>query len=135
MMLWRILAEAVMSLHLLIIGFFIVSAVLLAIGLFKARRNWQFFYYGVIALALGVALNNWVGISKPCPLTALEYTLRRQYDPSESWIRTKSLSATVVFNITGAQVPEYVFTIALGAGIAVMISSLILWRTTRPGSS
>ena len=131
-MVWKVLAEAVMSLHLLIIIFFIVSAVLLAIGFFKGRRNWQFFYYGCIVLALGVAVNNSVGILKSCPLTALEYMLRRNYDPSESWMRTKSLMATVVFNITGAEVPEHIFTIALVTGMIVMISSLIFWRPASP---
>ncbi len=134
-MFWKFLAETVMSLHLLIIGFLLVSAVLLAVGVFKARRNWKYFYCGVILLALGVGLNNWLGVWKSCPLTALEYTLRRQYDPTESWIRTKSLAATVVFNVTGAQVPEYVFTIALGTGILVMISSIIFWRAPKPSSS
>ena len=134
-MLWRILSEAVMVIHLLLICFLLVSAVLLATGFFKGRRNWQIFYYAVVALALGVAVNNWVKILKHCPLTALEYMLRSQYDPSESWIRTRSLMATVVFNITGAEVPEYIFTIALVTGIVVMISSLILWRAPRLDSS
>jgi len=80
-------------------------------------------------------VNNWVKILKHCPLTALEYMLRSQYDPSESWIRTRSLMATVVFNITGAEVPEYIFTIALVTGIVVMISSLTLWRAPRLDSS
>jgi hypothetical protein len=131
-MVWRILAEGVMSLHLLIIGFVVVSAVLLATGFFKARRNWQYLYYGVIVLALGVAANSWLGMWKSCPFTALEYTLRRQYDPTESWIRTRSILGTVVSNVTGGQVPEYVFTIILGTGIVVMISSLIFWRFWRP---
>ena len=134
-MIWKVLAEAVMSLHLLTILFFIVSVVLLAIGFFKGRRNWQFFYYGCTVVALGVAVNNSVGILKSCPLTALEYMLRRNYDPTESWMRTKSLMATVVFNITGAEVPEYIFTIALVTGMVVMISSLAFWRITRPGLS
>jgi hypothetical protein len=134
-MLWRILSEAVMVLHLLLICFLLVSAVLLAIGFFKGRRNWQIFYYVVVALATGVAVNNWVKILKHCPLTALEYMLRRQYDPSESWIRTRSLMATVFFNTTGAEVPEYVFTIALVSGIAVAVSSLVLWRVKGLGSS
>lgn len=130
-MFWKVLAETVMSLHLLIILFFLISVVLLAIGFFKGRRNWQFFYYGCTVVALGVAVNSWVGISKSCPLTALEYMLRRNYDPSESWMRTKSIMATVVLNVTGAEVPEYVFTIALVTGMIVMISSLIFWRTAR----
>ena len=134
-MLWRILSEAAMVLHLLLICFLLVSAVLLAIGFFRGRRNWQFFYYVVVALAIGVAVNNWVKILKHCPLTALEYMLRRQYDPSESWIRTRSLMATVVFNTTGAEVPEYVFTIVLVSGIAVAVSSLVLWRVKEPDPS
>ena len=134
-MFWRILSEAVMILHLLLICFLIVSAVLLATGFFKGRRNWQFFYYAVVALALGVVVNSWVKILKYCPLTALEYMLRRQYDPSESWVRTRSLMASVVFNISGAEVPEYVFIIALVSGIVVMVSSLIFWRAKEPGSS
>lgn len=128
MMFWKILAEAVMVLHLLIICFFGVSAVLLAIGFFKKRRNWQFFYCGVVVLALGVAVNQWAGILKSCPLTALEYMMRRYYDPTESWIRTRSISATAVFNVTGIEVPEYIFTILLVIAIAVIISSLIFWR-------
>ena len=55
-MLWRILADAVMGLHLLLMGFFAVSVVLLALGFFRVRRNWQFFYYALTALALGLGV-------------------------------------------------------------------------------
>ena len=129
MMLWRILADAVMALHLLLIGFFAVSVVLLALGFFKGRRNWQFFYYGVTALALGLGVASWAGVLKSCSLTDLEYVLRRLYDTSESWMRTRSLLGTTIFNATGVEVPEFAFTIALVVGIAVMIGSLILRRT------
>ena len=127
-MLWRILADAVMGLHLLLIGFFAVSVVLLALGFFKGRRNWQFFYYGVTAVAVGLGVASWVGVIRSCSLTDLEYILRRLYDPTESWMRTRSLLGTIIFNTTGVEVPEFAFTIALVVAVVVMISSLILRR-------
>jgi hypothetical protein len=54
--------------------------------------------------------------------------LRRLYDPSESWMRTRSLLGTIIFDTTGVEVPEFAFTIGLGIGIVVMIGSLILRR-------
>jgi len=128
MMLWRILADTVMGLHFLLIGFFAVSVVLLALGFFKGRRNWQFFYYGVTAVVVGLGVASWAGVIRSCSLTDLEYILRRLYDPSESWMRTSSLLGTIIFNATGVEVPEFAFTIALGAGIAVMIGSLLVRR-------
>jgi len=127
-MLWRILADAVMGLHLLLMGFFAVSVVLLALGFFKGRRNWQFFYYGVATVAVGLGVAAWMGILKSCSLTELEYVLRRLYDPSESWMRTRSLLGTIIFDFTGVEVPEFAFTIALGVGIAIMIGSLLVRR-------
>jgi hypothetical protein len=54
--------------------------------------------------------------------------LRRLYDPSEGWMRTRSLLGTIIFDTTGVEVPEFAFTIGLGIGITIMISSLILRR-------
>jgi len=125
---WRILADTVMGLHLLLVGFFAVSVILLALGFFKGRRNWQRFYCGVTALAISLGVAAWAGVLRSCSLTDLEYMLRRLYDPSESWMRTRSLLGTIIFDTTGVEVPEYAFTIGLGIGIAVMISSLILRR-------
>ena len=127
-MLWRILADAVVGLHLLLMGLFAVSVVLLALGFFKGHRNWQFFYYGVIAVVVGLGVAAWAGVIRSCSLTDLEYMLRRFYDPGESWMRTRSLVGTIIFNTTGVEVPEFAFTIALGVGVVVMISSLILRR-------
>ena len=127
-MIWRILADTVMSLHLLLMGFFAVSVVLLALGFFKGHRNWQVFYCGVTALAISLGVASWAGVLRSCSLTDLEYMLRRLYDPSESWMRTRSLLGTIIFDTTGIGVPEFAFTIGLGIGIAVMISSLTLRR-------
>ena len=127
-MVWRILADTVMGLHLLLMGFFAVSVVLLALGFFTGHRNWQFFYCGAIALAIGLGVASWAGILRSCSLTDLEYMLRRLYDPSESWMRTRSLLGTIIFDTTGVEVPEFAFTIGLGIGIAVMVGSFILRR-------
>ena len=127
-MVWRILADTVMGLHLLLVGFFAVSVILLALGFFKGRRNWQRFYCGVTALAISLGVAAWAGVLRSCSLTDLEYVLRRLYDPSESWMRTRSLLGTIILDTTGVEVPEFAFSIGLGIGIAVMISSLILQR-------
>jgi len=58
-MVWKILADTVVGLHLLLIGFFAVSIVLLALGFFRGRRNWQFFYGGVTVLVIGLGAASW----------------------------------------------------------------------------
>ena len=121
-------ADAVMRLHLFLMAFLAVSAVLLALGFFKGSRNSRRLYYGVIDVAVGLTVVDKTGILKSCSLTDLEYMLRRLDDPSESWMRTRSLLGTIMFNTTGASVPEVAFTIGLGIIITVMISSLILRR-------
>ena len=132
-MLWKILADVVTGLHLLLIGFFAVSVVLLGTGLFKDHRNWKIFYWIFIGLAVGLQLALSTGILKSCPLTDLEYRMRRLYDATESWVRTRSLLATSIFNVTGIGVPEYALTIVMATGLAIMIISLILWRPAKPG--
>jgi hypothetical protein len=129
-MLWKILADVVTGLHLSLIGFFAVSVVLLATGFFKEHRNWKIFYWVFIALAVGLQVSLSTGILKSCPITDLEYTLRRLYDTSESWLRSRSLLATAIFNVTGIEVPEYTLTIAMVTGIVVMVISLIFWKPT-----
>jgi tellurite resistance protein TehA-like permease len=131
-MLWKILADLVTGLHLLLIGFFAVSAVLLAVGFFKNRRNWKIFYWVFIAVAVGLQILLCTKILKSCPLTDLEYWIRRHYDTSESWLRTRSLLATSIYNVTGIVVPEYALTIVMGIALAVMIISLVLWKP-KPG--
>ena len=127
-MIWRILAEAVVVLHLGIMLFFAVSAVLLALGIFRGRRNWQIFYWCVLGLAVGLRVGDWTGLLESCSITDLEYMLRRMYDTSEVWMRERSLLATVAYNITGISVPEFVFTVLWGIIAAVMVISLIFRR-------
>ncbi len=127
-MVWRVLAEAVVVLHLGIMLFFAVSAVLLALGVFRGRRNWQIFYWSVLTLAVGLRIGDWTGLLESCSITDLEYMLRRMYDPSEVWMREGSLLATVAYNITGIEVPELVFTILWGVIVVVMVGSLIFRR-------
>lgn len=128
---WEILANTVMGLHLLLLAFFAMSAILLALGVFKGRRNWCRFYWGVVVSAISLGAASWAGILRSCPLTDLEYMLRRLYDPSQSWMRTRSLLGTTIFDTTGVEVPEFVFTIGLVVGIVVMTGSLLFYRVPR----
>ncbi len=70
-------------------------------------------------------------IWESCPLTDLEYGLRSQYDASENYIRTRSLLATAIYNVTGVAVPEYALTITMVLGLLVMVISLIFWKPAR----
>ena len=128
-MIWRILADSVMALHLILMAFFVVSAVLLALGFFRGRRNWQKFYWGFIVVAVGLRIGEWTGLLKSCSLTDLEYILRRMYDSSESWMRTKSLLGTTAYDLTGVEVPEVVFGVLAVIIPAVMVASLIFRKT------
>jgi hypothetical protein len=125
---WKLFADTVTGLHLLLMVFFAVSAVLLAAGFFKERRNWKIFYWVFIVVAVGSQVALSTKILKSCPITDLEYLLRSHYDASESWVRSKSLLATAIFNVTGISVPEYALTIAMVAGLVVMVISLIFWK-------
>jgi len=130
-MLWKILADLVTGLHLSIIGFFAVSVVLLATGFFKGKRNWKIFYWVFVALAVGLQVALSTRVLKSCPITDLEYMLRNHYDASASWMRTRSLLATTIFNVTRAEVPEYALTITMAAGIVIMVISLIFWKPAK----
>ena len=127
-MIWEFIADLVVALHLILMAGFVISAVLLALGFFKGRRNWQKFYWGVIIVAIVLRIGEWTGLLKSCSLTDLEYMFRRMYDSSESWMRTKSLLGTIAYDLTGVEVPEVVFGV-LGVVIpVVMIASLIFRR-------
>jgi len=131
---WKFLADAVTGLHLLAMAFFAVSAVMLAAGFFKARRNWKIFFWvfigGVVALQIALSTK----ILKACPATSLEYTLRSHYDSSGSYVRSHSLLATTMLNVTGITVPEYILTIAMVLGLLIMVISLIFWKPQAKGS-
>ena len=127
MALWRILADAIMYLHLSLMILFVFSACILVFSCFRQISfGWLIFYYVVIISAIVMVIAPKLGLTKDCPLTDLEYMLRRLYDPSESWVRTQSLGATVIFNTTGIEVPEVIFTIMGGMGVAAMIASVVV---------
>ena len=125
-MVWKILADIVMGLHLLLMVLALVYVVLLTLGFFKGQQWARFVCYGLIGLAIYVGVVSFTGLS--CPLTEAEYALRRLYDHSGSWIRSRSLLGTVLFNITGIDIPEFVFTIILIVGIGVTIGALVTRR-------
>jgi hypothetical protein len=130
---WEVLADVVMYLHILLPLLFIGVIVF---SLFKELSfKWQFFFYVLLGSWIIMEVAPKFGWTKNCPLTDLEYLLRRRYDPSESWVRTKSLAATIVFNITGIELPEWVFTVIFVVIIATAISMVIARKIMHKKSS
>jgi len=120
---WRVLADMVMYLHILLPVLFIL---VVGVSLFKkVGFRWQFLCYVGIGMWVIMELAPKFGWTKNCPLTDLEYSLRRLYDPSESWIRTRSLPATVIFNISRIEVPEFIFTVVWGIFLATVMGIVI----------
>jgi dolichyl-phosphate-mannose--protein O-mannosyl transferase len=99
---WRVLADVVMYLHILLPFLFVGLIVLSLIR--EVSFQWRLLYYVVIGVWIIMEIAPKFGWTKNCPLTDLEYSLRRLYDPSESWVRTRSLPATIIFNISGIEV-------------------------------
>ena len=125
-MIWKILAEAVMGLHIALMLFALLFAVLLILGFFRGKRWARYLCYAMIAVAIYVGAVSYTGMS--CPLTDAEYALRQLYDPSESWIRSRSLLGTIVVNTTGIVMPEFAFTIVLIAGVGTIVAALVTRR-------
>jgi len=122
------LADTVTAMHLGLMAFFAVSAVLLATGVFQAHRKWKIFFWVFIGAAVGLQVLLFTKVWKSCPLTDLEYWLRSHYDAAGSYVRTRSLLGTAIYNVTGIGVPEYYLTIVMFIGLIVMVLSLILWK-------
>jgi hypothetical protein len=120
---WRVLADVVMYLHILLPLLFVGIVVF---SLFReVGFQWRLLCYVVMGVWIIMEIAPKFGWTKNCPLTDLEYSLRRLYDPSESWVRTRSLPATIIFNISGIEVPEFVFTAIFGIIMATVIGIFI----------
>ena len=120
---WRVLADVVMYLHILLPLLFVGVVVF---SLFReVGFQWRLLCYVVMGVWIILEIAPKLGWTKNCPLTDLEYSLRRLYDPSESWVRTRSLPATIIFNISGIEVPEFVFTAIFGIIMATVIGIFI----------
>jgi hypothetical protein len=123
MTIWRVLADIVMYLHILL-PVLLVGVV--GFSLFRELGfRWRLLCYAVTGVWVIMEIAPKVGWTTNCPLTDLEYSLRRLYDPSESWIRTRSLPATVVFSISGIEVPEFIFTFIFGIFMAAVVGIII----------
>jgi hypothetical protein len=91
----------------------------------KWASNGSSFFYVVLVAWIIIEVAPKFGWTKNCPLTDLEYFLRRHHDPSESWVRTKTLPVTIIFNITGIEVPDFVFTAIFGIIMATAMGIVI----------
>jgi len=123
MVIWRVLADVVMYLHILL-PLLLVGVV--AVSLFREMGlQWRLLCYMGMGLWVIMEIAPKFGWTKNCALTDLEYSLRRLYDTSESWVRTRSLPATVIFNISRIQVPEFIFTVVLCIFLATVVGIVI----------
>ena len=125
---WKLLADTVTGMHLTLMAFFAVSAILLAAGAFKAHLKWKIFFWVFIGAAVGLQFLLFTKVWKSCPVTDLEYWLRSHYDTTGSYVRTRSLLGTAIYNVTGTCVPEFYLTALLVVGIIVMVLSLVFWK-------
>jgi hypothetical protein len=127
---WRVLADVVMYLHILLPLLF--AGVVMFSLIREIGFRWRLLCYMVMGFWVIMEIAPKFGWTKNCPLTDLEYLLRRHYDPSESWVRIRSLPATIIFNVTGIEVPEFVFTamfvIILATVIGVFITRSIIHK-------
>jgi hypothetical protein len=134
---WRILADVVMYLHILIPLIFI--GVIIFSLMKKVSPKLWFLFCVVMGLWIIMEVSPKFGWTNYCPLTDLEYSLRRLYDQSESWLRNKSLPATVFYNISGIEVPEFVFTAIFGIimvfAIGIVIVNIIMYKKTSKNES
>jgi hypothetical protein len=123
---WKVLADVVMYLHILLPLLFVGVAVFSLIR--EIGFRWRLLCYVVLGLWVIMEIAPKFGWTKNCPLTDLEYLLRRLYDPSESWVRTRSLPATIIFNISGIEIPEFIFTAMFVIILATVIGIFIARR-------
>lgn len=79
---YQLLADAVLTLHLLVVGFVVVGLLLIVIGNLRGWRwvNRLWLRLAHLAAIGFVVAESWFGIV--CPLTTLEMWLRRQADAS-----------------------------------------------------
>lgn len=123
MVIWRVLADMVMYLHILLP---LLLVVVVVVSLFReVGFQWRLLCYVGMGLWVIMEIVPKFGWTKNCPLTDLEYSLRRLYDPSESWVRTRSLPATVIFNISRIEVPEFIFTVVFGIFLAIVVGVVV----------
>ncbi len=127
-LLYLILADALLFIHVLVVVFVVVGLVVIYVG--KTRgwswvRNPWFRILHVATISI-VALQSWIGVI--CPLTTLEMSLRNQAGDtvySDSFI-THWLGVFLYY-----QAPAWVFTLVYTAFGALVFAS---WFFVRPRS-
>ena len=130
---WRLLADAVLVLHVAVVLFVVLGLLLVLFG--NARgwgwvNRWSFRSLHLAAIMV-VVLESWFGLT--CPLTTLELWLRARAGSAiyahgfiQHW-----LSVALYWNA-----PAWVFALAYSVfGLAVMLSWVRFPPRRRPGSA
>ena len=127
-LLYLIIADALLFLHVLVVIFVVVGLVAIYVG--KTRtwswvRNPWFRILHVAAISI-VALQSWIGVI--CPLTTLEISLRNQAGDT---VYSDSFIAHWLGVFLYYQAPTWVFTVVYTAFGALVLAS---WFFVRPRS-
>ena len=118
---YRILANVVFVIHILVIVFMITNAALTITG-FMADHP---LYHRLSTVFVGMVIISQI-VFLGCPLVALEYSLRRHYDPSIHY--TGSFTVYLIEKLTGVTIPTLAVTIATYLIVAIVIAGWIFLK-------
>ena len=127
-MFYRLLADAVLVLHLAVVAFVVLG--LLAIFIGRRRWSWvrkRWLRLAHLAAILVVALQAWLGMI--CPLTTLEMALRQRAGDASY---AGSFIGHWMQRLLYYEAPMWVFALAYSAFAALVLAS---WRLVPPRRS
>ena len=112
-MVWWLLANVVLTIHVLLFVVIVVGLLLAAIGVLKRYKKVSFVYWSVTIATLISQL------IPGCQLTTIERWMRHQVDPS--WEREySSIARTLTNEFLGTDLPDKFFT-----GLAVILGVVV----------
>lgn len=117
-MAWKLVADFVVLVHLLWIGFIACGALLVR------WRDWvKWLHVGALVFSVCLQLFHWT-----CPLTWLEIWLRRQHDPALTY--TGDFLAHYAEELVYLQVPP--LTLLIATLSVAGFSAWVYWRGSQP---
>lgn len=129
MQLYSLLADFVLFVHGLYVGFVLFGLLAILMGML-CKWNWirnAWFRYTHLTMILVVTVEALLGIV--CPLTTLENYLRGAANQS---VRSQSFMGQLVQSLLFYQAPPWMFTVAYCAFFAVVLSTLFIAPPRKP---
>ena len=119
-MLFWLLADLVLAIHVALFVVLGVGVVLAALGLMRHHRRMNLFFWPTFVISIG-----WAMVPVDCPITELEVWLRQLVEPD--WARPQQLPPTVGEWLTGVALPRRFF-MAVG-GLLFGLAIFGFWRS------